>query len=142
MSLHLECPHCHATNRLEAARLAELPNCGACHEPLLAGAPVAATVESLPSLLKYSKLPVVIDFWAPWCGPCQQFGPTFAAAAKEMSGKMLFVKVDTEAQPELGNQFRVRSIPTLLVVENNAELERVSGALSPGQFKAWLMQFL
>ncbi|WP_348944690.1 thioredoxin TrxC [Chitinibacter sp. FCG-7] len=141
-NVQIGCPHCHAVNRLEAARLNEAPNCGACKAPLLAGAPIAATKESLPLILKHSKLPVVIDFWAPWCGPCQQFGPTFAAAAKDMAGKMLFIKVDTEAQPELGNQFRVRSIPTLLVVEGNAELERVSGALSPGQFKAWLMQFL
>ena len=142
MSLLIECPHCHATNRLEAARLAELPNCGGCHQSLLLGAPIAATVENLAAVLKYSKLPVVIDFWAPWCGPCQSFAPTFAAAAESMAGKVLFVKVDTEAQAALGQQFRIRSIPTLVVFEGGVELERVSGALSAGQFKAWLMQFL
>lgn len=142
MTMQIECPHCHAQNRLEAARLKEAPNCGACHAPLLAGQPISANKDNLALLLKHSQLPVVIDFWAPWCGPCQQFGPTFAAAAKDMAGKILFVKVNTEAEPELGNQFRVRSIPTLILCEGNAELERVSGALSPGQFKAWLMQFL
>ncbi|QLI83107.1 thioredoxin TrxC [Chitinibacter fontanus] len=142
MTIQIECPHCHAQNRLDPARINDAPNCGACHAPLLTGAPLAATKDSLPQLLKHSKLPVVIDFWAPWCGPCQQFGPTFAAAAKDMAGKMLFVKVDTEAEPEMGQQFRVRSIPTLLVIEGNAELERVSGAMSAGQFKAWLMQFI
>lgn len=142
MTMQIECPHCHAQNRLDPARINDAPNCGACHAALLAGAPIAASTDNLPQLLKQSKLPVVIDFWAPWCGPCQQFGPTFAAAAKEMAGKMLFVKVDTEAQPELGQQFRVRSIPTLIVIEGNTELERVSGAMSAGQFKAWLMQFL
>ncbi|WP_273428778.1 thioredoxin TrxC [Chitinibacter tainanensis] len=142
MSLHLSCPHCHATNRLDAERLKDAPNCGACHQPLLSGAPLAATSDNLAALIKHSTLPVVIDFWAPWCGPCQMFGPTFAAAAKDLAGKMLFIKVDTEAQPELGNQFRVRSIPTLVVLENGMELERMSGALSAGQFKAWLQQFL
>ncbi|WP_203564226.1 co-chaperone YbbN [Deefgea sp. CFH1-16] len=81
-------------------------------------------------------------FWAPWCGPCQSFGPTFAASAAAMAGQLLFVKVNTEAYPALGQQYRVRSIPTLLVTEGGTELERVSGALSTGQFKAWLQQFL
>ena len=142
MSLLIECPHCHVTNRFEANRLAESPNCGGCHRSLLQGAPVAANADNLAVILKLSKLPVVVDFWAPWCGPCQSFAPTFAAAAESMAGKVLFVKVDTEAHPALGQQYRVRSIPTLAVFDGGIELERVSGALSAGQFKAWLMQFL
>ncbi|QKJ67875.1 thioredoxin TrxC [Deefgea piscis] len=142
MSLILACPHCQTQNKLPVARLSEQPQCGACHQPLLSGAPISASSDNLSLLLKHSPWPVVIDFWAPWCGPCQSFGPTFAASAAAMAGQLLFVKVNTEAYPALGQQYRVRSIPTLLVTEGGTELERVSGALSAGQFKAWLQQFL
>ncbi|UXY14431.1 thioredoxin TrxC [Chitiniphilus purpureus] len=137
----IQCPHCHTGNRLEAARLAEGPNCGACHQALIHGVPFAGTADNLGELIKASRVPVVVDFWAPWCGPCVSFAPAFAAAAQAFAGKALFVKVDTEAQPALGTQFQVRSIPTIAVFDNGQELERTSGALPPGQFKAWLMQF-
>ncbi|WP_148715196.1 thioredoxin TrxC [Chitinolyticbacter meiyuanensis] len=135
------CPHCHAGNRLDATRLGDAPNCGACHAPLL-NAPLTGTADNLPELLRHSQVPVVVDFWATWCGPCQSFAPAFAAAAEAFVGKALFVKVDTDAEQALAAQYKVRSIPTIAVFDGGNELERLAGALPSGQFKAWLMQFV
>ncbi len=138
----LACPHCQQNNRLEANRLAESPSCGVCHRPLLAGAPLNVDRSHFKSLLQYSPVPVIVDFWAPWCKPCQLFAPTFAVAAQDEAGRVVFAKVNTEAEPELAAEYGIRSIPTLALFRNGQEIERFSGVVPLGQLKWWLAQHL
>ena len=136
----IKCPHCQKFNRLPLERLSEKPVCGACKESLLS-APVEADQASFQEILKTSKLPVIVDFWAPWCGPCKMFAPTFAASAKKYGEKILHIKLDTEANPSIGQQFNIRSIPTLAIFKNGLEVERISGALPPAQLEQLISRF-
>ncbi len=139
--MQLQCPHCHKTNRIPDERLADEPVCGACGQAIFAGVH-ALEATGLKALLSQSTIPVLIDFWAPWCGPCRSFAPTFAAAAQKFGGKLLFVKIDTEANQALGSQYNIRSIPTLAVFKGKQELGRVSGALPPKQLEELIQQVL
>lgn len=140
-ALLVTCPHCHRQNRVPAARLADGGRCGACKQALFAGAPVALGSASLDAHLA-GDLPVVVDFWAPWCGPCRSFAPVFAQAAAQLEPEVRLAKVDTEAEPALAQRFGIRSIPTLAVFRGGRELARVSGALPPAQFLQWVRQAL
>lgn len=132
--MQIRCPHCNKLNRVDEARLGDHPNCGACGESLLAGV-LSVDSQGLDDLLKQSSLPVLVDFWAPWCGPCRMFAPTFEAAAKKHGEKVIFAKLDTEANQAAGAKFNIRSIPTLAVFHRGAELGRVSGALPAAQLE-------
>jgi thioredoxin 2 len=138
----LACPHCQQKNRVEPVRLAQAPSCGVCHRPLLAGAPLNVDRASFKSLLQYSPMPVIADFWASWCKPCRLFAPTFAVAAQDEAGRVLFAKVDTEAETELAAELGIRSIPTLVLFKGGQEIERFSGVVPLGQLKWWLAQHL
>lgn len=138
----LSCPHCQQTNRLEAHRLVEAPVCGACHQTLLSGAPLSADRSNFKTLLQHAPLPVVVDFWAPWCKPCKLFAPTFAVAAQDLAATVVFIKVDTEAHAELAAEYGIRSIPTLALFRGGKEIERFSGVVPLGQLKWWLAQHL
>jgi thioredoxin 2 len=132
------CPHCGSRNRVDPTRLGQSPVCGKCGRELLAGAPVALDEASFGPLLEDCGRPVVIDFWAAWCGPCRGFAPVFEAAAARRPD-MVFAKVDTEAHPQLSAALAIRSIPTLaLYAAGGALLDRVSGALPASEFEAWL----
>lgn len=136
-SIQLACPHCSAINRVVASRLAESPSCGRCHERLFTGAPVALTAVTFDSHAVRSNLPLLVDFWAPWCGPCQSMAPQFAAAAKLLEPDLRLAKVDTEAEPALGARFGIRSIPTLLLMQSGNEIARQSGAIGTAQIVQW-----
>lgn len=136
--MNLVCPHCFATNRVPAERLGDNPKCGKCAAPVLDGVPAELSAASFPSFIGNNELPVVVDFWAPWCGPCKMMGPVFAQAAAQMKSRYRFAKVNTEAQQLLAHQHGIRSIPTLALFRNGVEIDRVSGALDAASLKNWL----
>ncbi len=136
-SLHVACPHCGATNRLPAARLGEQPNCGRCGQPLLDGRPIELTDADFDAVVAASPVPVLVDFWAPWCGPCRMMAPAFEQAGKSLAGRALFVKVDSDANPQLSARYGIRSIPTLVRLEHGRETARQSGAVPAGAIVAF-----
>ena len=136
-ALHIACAHCGATNRVPAARLAEDPTCGRCGQALLAGEPVELTDANFEAVVGKTDLPVVVDFWAPWCGPCRMMAPAFEQAAAQLKGRALLVKVNSDDNPLTSSRFGIRSIPTLVKLDHGRELSRRSGALPAGQIVAF-----
>ena len=137
-TLHIVCPHCHKTNRVQSAQLASAPDCGACHQPLFGGAPVQLDADSFAKQVGRNQIPVVVDFWAPWCGPCRMMAPAFAQAAQQLEPRVRFAKLDTEAYPHVAAPFNVRSIPTMIVFKGGHEVARISGALPAGEIVRWV----
>ena len=135
--LVLACPHCAARNRVPEARLADGPACGRCHQRLFTGKPVALAAATFNAHAVASDLPLLVDFWAPWCGPCLSMAPQFEAAASRLEPRMRLAKVDTEAEPALGARYAIRSIPTLVLLRGGRELGRQSGAVGADQIVRW-----
>lgn len=139
----IACPHCNGLNRVPPARLADAPSCGKCSQSLFSAAPVALDAAGFSAHVDRASLPVLVDFWAPWCGPCRMMAPHFEQAAQLLEPHMRVAKVDTEAQPELGARFNIRSIPTVAVFKAGREIARQPGAMTNAQMIAqWAQQQL
>ncbi len=136
-ALHIVCPHCDAINRMPRERLREKGKCGTCHRPLFDGHPVALdSVARFDKHARHSDIPLLVDFWAAWCGPCRMMAPTFEQAAAELEPEVRLVKVDADAVPELLQRFSIQSIPTLMLVHRGRELARTSGVMPLHQLLA------
>jgi thioredoxin 2 len=135
---HIVCPHCQAVNRVPAARLDQTPNCGQCHRPLFEAHPVELTQASFTRHIERNDIPVLVDFWAPWCGPCQMMATQFIQAAQLLEPRVRLAKVNTESEQALGAHSGIRSIPTLALFRGGRELARQAGAMGTQDIVRWV----
>jgi thioredoxin 2 len=136
-AVQIACPACLAANRVPAARTGEDPKCGKCGAALLDGVPAELGEQQLEQFVARTELPVLVDFWAPWCGPCRAMAPHFERAAKSLKDRVRLVKVNTEEAPGLASRYGIRAIPTLVLFKNGTEAKRMSGALDAGALERW-----
>lgn len=136
------CSACLATNNVPKLEIYKKANCGKCKTSLLDPHPISLTSDTLDAILNATDVPVIVDFWAPWCGPCKMFAPVFENAAHAYPLRILCAKVDTEAEQFLASRFKIRSIPTLIVFKEGKEIERVSGAMNAEGLDAFMERFL
>lgn len=136
-TVQVACPSCLTANRVLADRMGESPKCGRCGKPLLTAAPAELDEAGFEAFVARTGLPVLADFWAPWCGPCRGMAPHFERAAQQLQGRVQLVKVNTEASPALAMRLGIRAIPTLVLFRDGAEVKRASGALDTGELVRW-----
>lgn len=141
-AVHVVCPHCDAVNRVPRGRLSEGAKCGSCHRPLFSGAPLALDEQGFARHLSRSELPLVVDFWAPWCGPCRMMAPAFEEAAGVLEPAARLVKINTEEAQGLATRLGIRSIPTLAMFRGGQEVARTAGAMDAGSLVSWVRQHL
>ena len=136
--MELACPQCLAMNRVPDDRLGDAPTCGQCAAPLLSGKPIDLTAANFDRFIARAGLPVLVDFWADWCGPCKMMAPIFQQVATEMRTRVRFAKVETEAHPQVSMRHHIKGIPSLLLFRNGSEVARTSGAMEAPALKRWL----
>jgi len=141
-NLHVVCPHCDGINRVPRDKLAAGGKCGSCHRPLFTGQPLELDQARFQRHVGKSDLPILVDVWAPWCGPCKMMAPVFAQAAQQLEPDLRLVKVDSEREQQLSAQLGIRSIPTLILFSRGKELARMSGAMDLTSLLAWTRQQL
>lgn len=135
--LHLACPRCLTRNRVQVARLAHEPRCGQCGAALLDGRPVELDEAAFDAFIARTELPVLVDFWAPWCGPCRAMAPAFEQAARDLRERVRLVKVNTQDSPRIAERFRIQAIPTLILFRDGHPVDRVAGALDARSLVQW-----
>ncbi len=140
--LHIVCPHCDGINRVPHAKLTADPKCGVCHKPLFTAEPLALNSARFLRHRDKADIPLLVDFWADWCGPCKMMAPVFAQAAQQLEPQVRLVKINSEEEQQLSAQIGIRSIPTLILYKNGQEAARMSGAMDLGNLLAWTRQHL
>ncbi len=139
---HIVCPHCGAINRIAKVRLTDKPLCGKCKNKLFTGSPIELNDQNFSKIINKSDIPILVDFWAEWCGPCKMMAPAFAEASLKLEPNIILAKLNTEHAQQTAAKFGIRSIPSLIVFKNGKEVSRKAGAMSAPQIIQWAQSFV